>query len=473
MTTPSVLPAQNLAKHGAIVVGSGLAGLSAASQLVAHNVPVHLLERSAKPGGNSMKASSGINGAPTHYQSVSDDAFYADTVKSAGKAMAAMTAHREKLIATLTNSSSAAITWLVDNKGIDLSKVAQLGGHSFPRTHRGAGQTPPGASIVTTLLKSLQGSPLFQLQTSCTVIKVLKTGTQITGVEYSCDNGEKKELHGPVIFAAGGFAGDAEGMLAQYRPDLAGYPSTNDPRPGTQPLLTSIGAQLLDMDLVQVHPTGFIDPANPASPLKFLAAEILRGEGGLLLLDGKRFIDELETRENVTNAIIAHPQTSTTPRQWTVQLVLDEGVYNAAKSHIDFYLWKKLMKKATISELGTGALESIRQFVDAASGKSVDPLHRTAFANWTLTDPTAESMVYVGTVTPVVHFTMGGVLINEKAEVLKAGEEKIEGLWAAGEVTGGVHGGNRLGGSSLLECVVFGRIAGDQCAEYVKKSGVA
>ncbi|KAF2263121.1 Flavocytochrome c [Lojkania enalia] len=467
MAAPTGRPAHTLG-GGAIVVGSGLAGLSAACQLVSHNIPVRLLERAAKPGGNSIKASSGINGAPTQYQPVADDAFYSDTVKSAGKAMAAMTAHREKLISTLTNSSAAAVSWLVDEQGIDLSKVAQLGGHTFPRTHRGAGQTPPGASIVTTLLKKLKESPLFQLQTSCTVMKVLKAGRRVVGVTYECDNGEKEEVNGSVIFASGGFGGDAEGLLAQYRADLAGYPSTNEPHPGTQPLLTAVGASLIDMELVQVHPTGFIDPANPSASVKFLAAEVLRGEGGLLLLNGKRFITELETRENITNAIVATPPTSPSPRQWNVQLVLDEGTYKAAKSHVDFYLWKGLMKKISISDLGTEALESITQYAKAAIGEESDPFGRTSFANWTLTNPSPESVVYVGTVTPVVHFTMGGVNINDKGEVLQENGEAIEGLWAAGEVTGGVHGGNRLGGSSLLECVVFGRIAGDQCAEYVR-----
>jgi flavocytochrome c len=465
---PSIVQAPDIAKTGAIVVGSGLAGLSAASQLVSHDIPVRLLERAAKPGGNSMKASSGINGAPTRFQPLPDEAFYSDTVRSAGKAMSTMTAHREHLIATLTNNSASAVNWLVDAKGVDLSKVAQLGGHSFPRTHRGAGQTPPGASIVTTLLKQLNESPLFRLETSCTVTKVLQSGSRVTGVEYACENGEKIEAHGSVVFASGGFAGDAKGLLAQYRPDLAGYPSTNDPRPGTQPLLTAIGAQLIDMDQVQIHPTGFIDPANSSSPLKFLAAEVLRGEGGLLLLDGKRFFNELDTREKVTNAIIATPETSSSPHQWNVLLVLDEGVYNAAKSHIDFYLWKGLMKKTTIADLGNDAFESIKKYSGIAVGKETDPFGRTSFANWTLVDPTPESVVYVGTVTPVTHFTMGGVLISEKSEVLKEGGEPIEGIWAAGEISGGVHGGNRLGGSSLLECVVFGRIAGDQCAEYVK-----
>ncbi|KAF2657702.1 Flavocytochrome c [Lophiostoma macrostomum CBS 122681] len=453
----------------AIVVGSGLAGLSAATRLVSHNVPVRLLERSGKPGGNSMKASSGINGSPTKYQPLSDDAFYSDTIKSAGHAISTMTAHREKLISTLTNSSASAIEWLVESKGIDLSKVAQLGGHTYPRTHRGAGPVPPGASIVTALLNSLKKFNIFQLRTAVTVTKILQKDSRVVGVEYRCENGEHGELHGPVIFASGGFAGDAEGMLSHYRPDLAGFPSTNEARPGTQPLLAEVGAQLLDMNLVQVHPTGFVDPGSVESPVKFLAAEVLRGEGGLLLVDGKRFVNELETREDVTNAITVHPRASEAPVQWNVQIVLDEGVFEAAKSHVDFYLWKGLMKKTTLSELGPTALKSVKEFAKAASGKDLDVFHRTSFANWTLFEPSSNSVVYVGTVTPVVHFTMGGVLINEKSEVLQGDGESIEGIWAAGEVTGGVHGGNRLGGSSLLECVVFGRIAGEEAAKYFRE----
>jgi FAD-dependent fumarate reductase len=454
--------------RGAIIVGSGLAGLSAASQLVSRGVPVCLIERQAKPGGNSIKASSGINGAPTRFQSVKDAAFYDDTLKSAGAVLVQHRDHRQKLISTLTSSSASAIDWLVDENFVDLSHVAQLGGHSKPRTHRGSGQTPPGAAIVNTLLKSLKENPLFHLKTSCAVSKVLvNEWTHAVGVEYICED-EPKTLFGPVIFASGGFAGDARGMLAEYRADLAGFPSTNDPRPGSQNLLTDVGAQLRDMKLVQIHPTGFVDPKDQESQLKFLAAELLRGEGGLLLVDGKRFVNEMETRQNVTNAIMSEQPYDDNPKQWNVQLVLDEGSYNASKSHVDFYLWKGLMHKTAVGDLGPWAVLVIQEYADAAAEKAEDSLGRTTFGQWSLKDVTPESVIYVGRVTPVVHFTMGGVVINEKSEVLDAGGKPIAGLFAAGEVTGGIHGENRLGGSSLLECVVYGRIAGDQAAEYLK-----
>ncbi|TVY93026.1 Fumarate reductase [Lachnellula willkommii] len=464
----SKVPAQTSTTKHAIVVGSGLAGLSAASQLIAHKTPVYLLERSAKPGGNSMKASSGINGAPTKYQPgppLSDTSFYDDTVKSAGAALSTATKQRESLISTLTNSSSDAVSWLVDEKGVDLTVVAQLGGHSFPRTHRGAGQTPPGASIVTTLLKNLNESPLFHLETSCVVTDVLKTEDEVTGVKYSCGE-ETKVLNGPVVFASGGFAGDAEGMLSTYRPDLAGFPSTNDPRPGSQGLLTHVGAQLLDMESVQVHPTSFVDPKNVLSPAKFLAAEMLRGEGGLLLRDGKRFVNEMLTRKVVTAAVTSVPATDNSPKQWNVLLVLDEGVYERTASHVDFYLWKGLMRKTTVADLGSGAIAGLQAYADIVAGANADPLGRETFGHWKLRDVSPDSVVYVGRVTPAVHFTMGGAVISPQSEVLDKAGNPIKGLWAAGEVTGGIHGDNRLGGSSLLECVVFGRKAGDQAAKY-------
>ncbi|PMD41325.1 Flavocytochrome c [Hyaloscypha variabilis F] len=467
----------NMAKESkfAIVVGSGLAGLSAASTLIANGTQVTLFERSLRPGGNSIKASSGINGAPTRYQPgppFSDSFFYADTIASSGSVFTSSSGdvrqRREKLTEKLVNDSAGCIEWLV-KKGVDLSAVAQLGGHSFPRTHRGAGKTPPGYAIVSTLLNELKTSPLFKLQTSCVVTKVLKFGRKVEGVEYFDADGEENEARGPVIFATGGFAGDANGLLATYRPDLEGFPSTNDARPGSQPLLTAIGAQLLDMSEVQVHPTAFVDPKDVQSPVKFLAAELLRGEGGLLLYGGKRFINEMQTRKVVTDAIKTLPLAEGSPRQWDVQLVLDEGVYQNASSHIDFYIIKGLIRKTTLSELDPDAKKTVKEYSIAAAGEAEDKLGRTYFGHWELKsdEVSSESVVYIGRVTPAVHFTMGGVVINELAEVLDADGEKIHGVWAAGEVAGGVHGENRLGGSSLLECCVFGRVAANELVKYI------
>ena len=501
--TPSVHMA-NPSSPPVIVVGAGLAGLSAAYAALQAGAPsVYLLERAAKPGGNSIKASSGINGAPTRFQNAAkygvDQSFWDDTVRSAGSRLQASVAapikkHRQGLISTLTDRSAAAIDFLVD-LGVDLSVVAQLGGHSKPRTHRGAGKTPPGASIVTTLLAKLKehGGDRFNLVTEAEVTKLLvapdssnaHTAQQaVTGVEYH-HPASPRTLSGPVVFATGGFGGDTHGLLAQYRPDLDGLPSTNDPRPGAHGLLTAAGARLVDMESVQIHPTGFVDPANPGAALKFLAAEMLRGEGGVLLSKGRRVVNELETREHVSGAIMALPPAPAEEgggglRQWDIQLLLDPGATEAAAGHVGFYLWKGLLQKKKVRELDEATRATLRDYAAVVRGEKEDDLGRIAFGHWRLGvergDIDEEAEVCVGRVTPIVHFTMGGAVFNEQAQVLSSelGEEEkpIPGLWAAGEITGGIHGDNRLGGSSLLECVVFGRIAGEEAARVALKAAV-
>ncbi|KAL4779777.1 FAD binding domain-containing protein [Aspergillus varians] len=465
-------------KPHVIVVGTGLAGLSAATQLTTHNIPVILLDRAERPGGNSIKASSGINGAPTRFQpgGAPDNEFYTDTIRSAGqpfsKAESDEREQREKLISTVTAASKDAVYWLADEGGVDLSVVAQLGGHSRARTHRGAGQKPPGASIIGTLLERLKGNPDVEIRTKSRVTKVVKEAEEVVGVEYVPDGEETtRTLRGPVVFATGGFAGDVRGMVLKYRPDLAALPSTNEAREGSQPLLVDVGARLIDMDQVQVHPTGFLDEKDKSATVKFLAAEALRGEGGIMLLsNGQRFVNELETRQHVTDAVTRSATAlGTDLRQWDVSLLLDEGAAAALSSHMQFYLWKGLMRKTTLGELGQSTIDAVEEYADVVAGTKEDAYGRTAFGNWTLSDVTADSVAYVGKVTPVLHFTMGGVLFNEDSQVLDDQGAPIAGLWAAGEVTGGLHGENRLGGSSLLECAVFGRIAGDGAAAFYQQ----
>ncbi|KAJ6446320.1 fumarate reductase [Purpureocillium lavendulum] len=451
--------------------------------------PVILLERAAAAGGNSIKASSGINGAPTIYQTgpTPDTFFYQDTIRSAGARMrSAEGPQREALISQLTNRSAAAIDFLVDDIGVDLSVVSLMGGHSVARTHRGSGKNPPGWSIVKTMLDSLKHDVRFQLRTEHEVTRLLTShkdkggAATVTGVEIS-HQGETSRLDGPVVFTTGGFAGDADGLLARYRPDLAGCPTTNSPRPGMHNLLTAVGAELVDMESVQIHPTGFVDPTSPNDGGKFLAAEMLRGEGGILLYKGKRFVNEMGTREHVSDTIMRLPLDrepietggSAGPRQWDIQLLLDPGAFSRTTSNVNFYLGKGLMAKKKVKDLDETTRETLGEYSAVVAGQRADGFGRTAFGHWRLKwgDDVDEAEVYVGRVTPVVHFTMGGAVIDEKSQVMasKLGApdpKPVAGLWAAGEITGGIHGDNRLGGSSLLECVVYGLIAGEEASKH-------
>ncbi|KAI0383362.1 Flavocytochrome c [Hypomontagnella monticulosa] len=463
-----------------IVVGSGLAGLSAAHEALKAGAPVRMLDRAPKPGGNSIKASSGINGAGTRFQRdlgiAKDESFYTDTVRSAGARFTGRGQpglNREALVEMLTSQSEGAVNWLADELKVDLSVVAQLGGHSVARTHRGGGKLPPGAAIVMALLDDLKTHKDFTLESSAEVDELLTEDRgAVTGVRYRDSDGQTHKLEGPVVFAVGGFAGDAHGLLSKYRPDLAGMPSTNEERPASHGLLSALDAVFVDMDSVQIHPTGFVDPQNAGAPYKFLAAEALRGEGGILLnSSGERFINELETRDVVSAAIMALPPAEHgTTKEWDVTVLLDPGACEATKSHLDFYLWKGLMQKKKVKDLSPEVIVSVDKYAAMVTNHAEDPLGRKAFGHWRLSPgkTNRDEEVCVGTVTPVVHFTMGGVAFDTQARVLRSSEgglTPIPGLWAAGEITGGIHGANRLGGSSLLECAVFGRIAGTEAAK--------
>ncbi|THU84185.1 Flavocytochrome c [Dendrothele bispora CBS 962.96] len=466
-------------KRTVIVIGGGLAGVSAAHTLLQHGASVVLLDKKPSLGGNSVKASSGINGAGTEAQKAngiedSVEAFIDDTTISAGSTLS-----RPHLIQALTSNSSSALSWLTSEFGVDLSLVARLGGHSIPRTHRGKGGAP-GWAITSALIKKLEQAENAKVLKGAKVVRVLqeedeKSGGRVVGVEYeSVDSqGEKKAVNGSVVVATGGYGADFSGFLTQFRPDLLSLPTTNGDHAtgdGHRLVLDLAGSRkgvLCDMDQIQVHPTGFVDPANPTSKTKFLAAEALRSVGGLLVDSaGERFVNELDRRDAVTEKMQQVIEAGKAP----IRMVMNVKAYEVLKAHCDFYLAKGLMKKypnaQALTEDTKLPLETLSKTFNAhaefASGKAKDPFGKTNFDN---AEYSVDETLFVAEMTPVVHYTMGGITIDAGAHVLDADGQKIPGLYAAGEVIGGVHGKNRLGGSSLLEAVVFGRLAGENAAK--------
>ncbi|KAJ7474209.1 Flavocytochrome c [Mycena latifolia] len=455
-----------------IVVGGGLAGLSAAHTLLEHGKSVLLLDKMPSLGGNSVKASSGINGAPTAAQQALDihdsvEAFAADTTASAGADLA-----RPALITALTANSAGAIAWLTGTFGVDLSVVAQLGGHGTARTHRDAGGAP-GWAITSALMKRLEAEgERAEIVKSARVMRLLEDAGGVVGVEYEAA-GALHEVRGNVVLATGGYAADSApgGLLAEHCPDLLALPTTNGAHAtgdGAR-LATALSlhpAGVCDLDQVQVHPTGLVDPAHPDASTKFLGAEALRGAGGLLLdVRGARFVDEVSTRDVVSAAV------QTAAARGPVRLILGAAAAAEVGKHCGFYVSKGLMKRYTDGAAFAADMGYSRENLEAmftsynafASGGAADPLGKVTFRNasYALGEP-----LHVAIVTPVVHYTMGGLTVDAHARVLAANTaEPITGLWAAGEVIGGVHGRNRLAGSSLLEAVVFGRIAGAEAAK--------
>ncbi|KAJ5675130.1 uncharacterized protein N7477_005064 [Penicillium maclennaniae] len=464
-----------MASPQVIVVGGGLSGLSAAHTVYLNGGNVLVLDKQAFFGGNSTKATSGINGALTRTQvdlGIQDSVkqFYEDTLKSARDKA------RPDLIKVLTYKSAAAVEWLQDVFNLDLTLVSRLGGHTHPRTHRGHDAKFPGMAITYALMQRLEelaeAEPTrVQIVKKANVTSINKNGNHVTGVTYTL-NGEPKSVDGIVVLATGGYAADFgdTSLLKKHRPDTFGLSSTN----GThatgdgQKMLMAIGANGIDMDKVQVHPTGLVDPKDPGAKFKFLAAEALRGEGGLLLnSDGERFSDELGHRDYVSGQMWKEKEKG----KWPIRLVLNSKASNVLDFHTRHYSGRGLMKKMSgkelIKEIGCGEAALKKTFDEynlIAEGKKKDPWNKRFFHNMPFS---IDDEFHVALMEPVLHFTMGGIEINEHAQVLNSEQKPFEGLYACGELAGGVHGANRLGGSSLLGCVVYGRVAGDSACQYL------
>jgi len=463
-----------------IVVGGGLAGLTTAHTVLERGGRVVLLDKMAFLGGNSTKATSGINGALTKTQVMhkipdSADTFEDDCVKSAsGKDHSTPPTHTAPLVKVLAQESGPAVDWLTSPKfGLDLSLVSRLGGHSQPRTHRGK-EKFPGFTITYALLEKLEAveqdtnGDLARIVPKARVTRLLKDDEgHVVGVEYEKDGATLKE-HGPVVICTGGFAADfsPNSLLLNHRPDLAHLPTTNGEHCTGDGIKMSqaLGAHTYDIESVQVHPTGLVHPDEPDAKVKFLAAEALRGVGGLLLdASGHRFCDELGRRDYVTGEM------------WKgkapFRLVLNSKGSKEIEWHCKHYISRGVMKRFGTGtdlarEMGVNPsvlTATFHKYNTIANGQAKCPYGKKFFQNAPF-DLSDEFCVAI--VTPVLHYTMGGLAVNDKGMVL-SGAGPINGLYAAGEVAGGVHGRNRLGGNSLLDCVVYGRVCGAEVTKYL------
>merc|ERR1719458_497900 len=313
------------------------------------------------------------------------------------------------------------------------------------------------------------------------------------GLKYEKGGMEFQE-HGPVILASGGFGADftQNSLLGMYRPDLMHLPTTNGEHCTGDGIKMgeAIGAKTIDLEWVQVHPTGLVKPDDPDAKIKFLAAEALRGVGGLVLdTGGKRFANELGRRDYVTGEMWKNKP--------PFRLCLNKAASEEIHWHCKHYTGRGVMKfyetgEALAKDMGVplATLEATHEaHFQAAkktekdpdggswpaypSGKSWDEAsgktgsgkkfyHNIIPGSAVKTEP-----FYVAIITPVIHYCMGGLEVDANSLVVNAEGKAIKGLYAAGEVAGGIHGNNRLGGNSLLDCVVFGRVSAKAACKYM------
>ena len=485
-----------------VIVGAGGAGMTAAITAANEGKSVVIVESQAMVGGNSVRATGGMNAAKTVYQdenTFEQAAGVEKTLASAAEkyadnetitALAATVAEQwaayqanptgyfdsvelmeldtmiggkgindPALVETLCEGTADAIDWL-DENGITLHNVSSFGGASVKRIHRPVGDDGKVVSVGSYMIPRLQQAcekAGVQILLSTTAEEILTDGGKAVGIKATGATGETVTVNAKaVILASGGFGANLD-MVVEYKPELKGFMTTNAPGILGQgiAMAQAIGADTVDMDQIQIHPTVQYDSAA-------LITEGLRGDGAILInAEGKRFIDEVGTRDVVSAAEVAQ----TGGYSW---LVVDQKMADAS-SVIQGYIKKGYtVEGKTYEELAEAMgvdsaafAETMANWNQCVADKTDAEFGRTSFAN-----PLDTAPYYAIKVTAGVHHTMGGLKIDTNTEVLDADGNAIPGLFAAGEITGGVHGANRLGGNAVADFTVFGRIAGKAASDY-------
>ena len=486
-----------------VIVGAGGAGMTAAIAAANEGRDVVIVESQAMVGGNSVRATGGMNAAKTPAQDENefneaagvektletaasewaDNEAITALANTVAEQWAAYQANPEgyfdsvelmeldtligghgindpALVEALCSNSADAIDWLAE-QGIELTSVSSFGGASVKRIHRPVDSEGKTISVGSYMIPLLQAKceelgVEFIMNTTANEILTDANGAAV-GIAATDKNGAAVTVNAKaVILATGGFGANLD-MVVEYKPDLAGFMTTNAPGAQGQgiDMAVAIGAGTVDMDQIQIHPTV---EANTAA----LITEGLRGDGAILVnAEGNRFTDEVGTRDVVSAAEIAQ----TGSYSW---LVIDQAMVDASSVIQGYIKNGYTVSGETYEELAeamgvdAAAFAATMEKWNAAVAAGVDEeFGRTSFAN-----PLDTAPYYAIKVTAGIHHTMGGLTINPQTQVLAGDGTVIDGLYAAGEVTGGVHGGNRLGGNAVADFTVFGRIAGEQAAAY-------
>ncbi len=486
------------------IIGGGGAGMVAAIVAADSGKKVVLVEKQAMLGGNSVRATGGMNATHTPEQDKNNFAENAGVEKTL-KTAAEKWQHDEyitnlarkvqeqydawkanqsgyfdsvelmqldtligghgknnpELVRTFTENAADAIKWL-KTINIDLQSVGAFGGASVNRIHRPLDENKKVVSVGAYMIPRLEAACkarekniVILTETAAKSLLMDKSGAAV-GVEAVGKSGNKITIKSKsVIIASGGFGANLK-LVAIYKPELEGFMTTNAPGINGEGIFMAqeLGAAVVDMKEIQIHPTVQADTAA-------LITEGLRGDGAILVnSEGKRFTDEVSTRDAVSAAEIAQPGSFS----W---LVIDQAMADAS-GVIKGYISKGYTKQGNsyeelAKEISVPAdvfAQTMKTWNEYVANKSDPEFNRTSFKN-----PLDKSPFYAIKVTAGIHHTMGGLRIDSHAHVLNGNGEIIPGLFAAGEVTGGVHGGNRLGGNAVADFVIFGRIAGQEAAK--------
>lgn len=445
-----------------VVIGGGGAGFAAAITAKEKGANVILLEKLASVGGNTL-----ISGG--EYAAPESDLQKKEKIEDSKEQFAKdieVAGGNKDLIKVLSQGALDGAKWLKDNVKVEwIDQLMFFGGHSVKRSLVPKGHS--GSAIIKKYVEKAKEVGV-EVLTEHDVKEIITDNGKIVGVRAKTPQGETIVKAKSVVVASGGFGANDE-MTFKYDKEIDDkILSTNSKGSTGDGIVMSekLGANTVGMEHIQLYPICDVETG------KLLYVGDTRLVGGALLVnkEGKRFVEELATRREISLAIKAQTESVgyliwdeiSSEKTGTIVSHADE-----AKSLYDRGL---LVKADTIDELADhfkldkDQLKKTVEDFNKNSKKNKDPEFNLRMLGWTI----EKAPFYMLKALPAVHHTMGGLEINTKAQVINKDGKPIEGLFAAGEVTGGIHGKNRLGSVALADITVFGRIAGEQAANFAK-----
>jgi succinate dehydrogenase / fumarate reductase flavoprotein subunit len=448
-------------EHDVLVIGAGGAGLRAAIEASAEGASVGLICKSLLGKAHTVMAEGGV-AAALGYVEPKDNwkVHFRDTMKGGRYLNQWRMAQLHAMEAPDRVKELEAWGALFDRTADGRILQRNFGGHKYPRLAHVGDRT--GLEMIRTLQQHGIHCGM-KVYMECTVTRLLvepgvevgpsKRAPKIRGAfGYWRENGRF------VVFRAKSVVLATGGIGRAFRINSNSWECTGD----GQALAYLAGAELMDMEFMQFHPTGMVWPPSVRGTL---ITEGVRGEGGTLRnKDGKRIMFDYIPELYAADTAPGEPEAD----QWLREST--SGVTSKARRTPDL-LPRDIVARAIHSEVkaGRGSPHG-GVFLDIFSRRSAEDIKRKLpamyhqFKELGDIDITKEAME----VGPTAHYTMGGIRVDPETQ-----QSRIEGLFAAGECAAGMHGANRLGGNSLSDLLVFGRIAGLHAAKYAKNREAA
>ena len=452
-----------------VIVGAGGAGMTAAIKAKQAGKDVVIIDKMPYVGGNTTKASGGMNAAGTKNQQAQAEATEDEAAKAAllDSTVENYIADTMKgghdindidLVTTMAEKSSDAVEWL-ESIGAPLPLIAPTGGTVHYYLHEPEDGSAVGEFLVQHYTQTLEDLGI-EVMLGVEGTELIMADGKTAGIKAASKTTDYTINAGAVILATGGFGANFE-MLASFDPSLANAVTTNTPAATGDGIVMAqaVGADTVDMEQIQLHPTVFQENG-------LLVSERLRSNGAVLVnIEGKRFTNDLATRDAVSQAELAQPEAKA--------YIVYDAKYAEEKLYQKYVSNGLTVEGNTIEELAanlgfegdavTNFVATVEAWNKVCAGEAEDEFGRNNGLVSLDVAPYTAIMI-----APGIHHTMGGLKINTATEVIDTNGNPIPGLFAAGEVTGGVHGGNRIGGNAVADIVVFGQIAAESAVEYLK-----